>query len=51
MKCEFEVIIEKDKDGYYIGSVKELPGCHTQAKTLEELNKRMIEAIELFMGE
>jgi hypothetical protein len=27
----------------------ELPGCHTQAKTLDELNSRIKEAIELYL--
>ncbi|MEE9378895.1 MAG: type II toxin-antitoxin system HicB family antitoxin [Candidatus Lokiarchaeia archaeon] len=49
MKKEFNVVIEKDEDGYYIGSVHELQGCHTQAKSLDELNKRIIEAIELYI--
>ncbi|MHA1385415.1 MAG: type II toxin-antitoxin system HicB family antitoxin [Candidatus Helarchaeota archaeon] len=49
MKREFSVIIEKDEDGYFIGTVPELPGCHTQAKTLDELTVRIIEAIELYL--
>lgn len=51
MKREFNVIIEKDEDGYYIGTVPELPGCHTQGKTLDQLNEHMIEAIELYLEE
>ncbi|MBK8549997.1 MAG: type II toxin-antitoxin system HicB family antitoxin [Ignavibacteria bacterium] len=47
MKKEFNVMIERDPEGYYIGSVPELKGCHTQAKSLDELMKRMQEAIEL----
>jgi predicted RNase H-like HicB family nuclease len=43
------VIIEKDEDGYYAASVPELPGCHTQAKTLDELMKRVREAVELYL--
>jgi predicted RNase H-like HicB family nuclease len=43
----FTVAVEKGEDGYYVGSVVELPGCHTQAKTLKELDKRVREAIEL----
>lgn len=27
----------------------ELPGCHTQAETLDELNRRIKEAIELYL--
>ena len=34
---EFTAIIERGEDGYYIGSVPELRGCHTQGKTLDEL--------------
>ncbi len=49
MKREFNILIEKDEDGYYIGTVSELPGCHTQAKTLDQLNERIIEAIELYL--
>jgi len=47
MKKEFNVIIEQDTDGYYIASVPELPGCHTQAKSLDILMKRIKEAIDL----
>lgn len=45
----FNVVIEQDEDGYYIASVPELPGCHTQAKNLDELVKRIKEAIELYL--
>ncbi len=47
MKREFDVIIEKDVDGYYVASVPSLHGCHTQAKSLDELQFRIREAIEL----
>jgi predicted RNase H-like HicB family nuclease len=43
----YNVIIEKDSAGYYIASVPELRGCHTQAKTLDKLMERIREAIEL----
>ncbi|MFQ5976025.1 MAG: type II toxin-antitoxin system HicB family antitoxin [Candidatus Hydrothermarchaeales archaeon] len=49
MKGKFNVVIEKDEDGYYIASVPSLPGCHTQAKALDELMKRIKEAIELYL--
>jgi predicted RNase H-like HicB family nuclease len=38
-----------DEDGYYVGSVPELPGCHTQARSLETLMERIREAIELYL--
>lgn len=47
MNLEFSVIIEKDEDGYYVASVPALRGCHTQAKSLDVLMKRVQEAIEL----
>jgi len=47
MRKEFNVIIEKDSEGFYIGSVPSLKGCHTQAKSLDELVERIKEAIEL----
>ncbi|RLF04269.1 MAG: type II toxin-antitoxin system HicB family antitoxin [Thermoprotei archaeon] len=46
---EFTVIIERDEDGYYVATVAELPGCHTQARTLEELMERVREAIQLYL--
>ena len=47
---EFTVVIEKDEDGYYVAEVVELPGCYTQAKTIEELEKRLKEAIEAYLS-
>ncbi len=46
---EFTVLIEKDKDGYYVEEVIKLPGCFTQARSVEELLKRIKEAIELYL--
>jgi predicted RNase H-like HicB family nuclease len=47
MSKEFNVIIERDLDGYFVASVPNLPGCHTQAKSLDELMERIKEAIIL----
>jgi len=47
MNREFSVVIEKDEDGYFVASVPTLRGCHTQAKSLDVLMKRIKEAIEL----
>lgn len=47
MTRAFSVIIERDAEGYYVASVPELRGCHTQAKSLDTLMKRIREAIEL----
>ena len=47
MAKEFSVIIERDTEGYFVASVPALRGCHTQAKSLDGLMKRVKEAIEL----
>ena len=47
MRREFNVIIEHDADGYYVATVPELRGCHTQAKSLDTLMRRVREAIDL----
>jgi predicted RNase H-like HicB family nuclease len=46
-KREFSVIVERDEEGYYVASVPELVGCHTQARSLDKLMDRVREAIEL----
>jgi len=43
----FNVIIEQDNEGFYVASVPELKGCHTQAKSLDVLLDRIKEAIAL----
>lgn len=47
MEREFTVLIEQDEEGYFVATVPELHGCHTQARSLNELMKRVKEAIEL----
>ena len=46
---KFAVVVEKDEEGFYVASVPELMGCHTQAKTLDELMVRVKEAIEVYL--
>ena len=48
---ELTLLIEKGEDGYLLGEVSELPGCHTQAKNMDELIKRIREAISLYIKE
>ncbi len=50
MSEKFNVIVEQGEDGYLISDVVELPGCHTQAKTYDELLKRTKEAIQLYLN-
>ena len=47
MARQFDVVIERDSQGYYVASVPQLPGCHTQAQSLDDVTQRIREAIEL----
>ena len=49
MSTEFTILIEKDEDGYFVGSVPALPGCHTQGHSIGQLLERMQEAIALWL--
>jgi predicted RNase H-like HicB family nuclease len=51
MAHQFDVVVERDSDGYFVASVPALPGCHTQAKSLDKLMERIQEAIELCIAE
>ncbi len=45
MKNVYNVLIEQDEDGWFVSDVVGLPGCHTQAKSLDELMERTKELI------
>ena len=47
MLRQFDVVIERDAEGYYVASVPQIPGCHTQARSLDDVTQRIREAIEL----
>ena len=49
MSQEFQVIIERDAEGWLVGSIPALPGCHTQAHSVDELMARMQEAAEAYL--
>lgn len=44
---DFTVVIEQDESGWYVATVPELQGCHTQGKTIDQVLERVKEAIEL----
>ena len=50
MTRKFTITIEKDEDGWLISEVLELPGCHTQAKTMDQLIERTKEAIQAYLA-
>jgi predicted RNase H-like HicB family nuclease len=47
MPTDYDVIIERDSEGYFVATVPSLNGCHTQAKSLDVLMERIKEAIAL----
>ena len=46
-KREFSVAVQRDEAGFYVATVPELHGCHTQARSLDKLMERIREAIAL----
>jgi predicted RNase H-like HicB family nuclease len=50
-KRTFTVLIEQDEEGYLVATVPSLRGCHTQAKNLNTLMKRVREVIALCLEE
>jgi predicted RNase H-like HicB family nuclease len=48
----FSAYVEWDPEsGLYVGIVPGIPGAHTQAATLDELQKNMKEVLELCLEE
>lgn len=41
------VLIERDENGIYVGTVPTLRSCYTQGETLEEMYKNLREAVAL----
>ena len=49
MTRQFSVVVERDAEGFYVATVPALPGCHTQARSLDQLMERVREAIALVL--
>ena len=47
MPRQFDVVIERDAEGYYLASVPQIPTCHTEARSLDEVTERIRKAIAL----
>lgn len=46
----FTAVVEKCPDtGFYVGYAPGFPGAHTQAATLDELNRNLQEVIEMLL--
>ncbi len=51
MQQDFTVVVERDEEGWFVASVPALKGCHTQARSLDELMLRIREAIEVSLDD
>ena len=51
MTRKYTILVEKDEEGWLVSEVIELPGCHSQAKTMDQLIERTKEAIRAYIGE
>ena len=50
MMKTFSVVVEKcSQTGLYVGYVPGLPGAHTQAETLDELEKNLCEVLAMLL--
>ena len=49
MTRHFNVLVERDSEGFFVATVPALPGCHTQAQSLDQLMERVQEAIALYL--
>lgn len=45
----YRVRYEKDETGWWVAVVKEVRGCHTQGRTIEQARRRIREALGLFV--
>lgn len=50
MRRTFTAVVERDTDtGFYVGFVPGMPGAHTQAESLDELNANLKEVVEMLL--
>lgn len=47
MSRQFDIVLEKYSEGFFVATLHALPGCHTQAKSLDQLMERVKESTVL----
>jgi predicted RNase H-like HicB family nuclease len=47
----YHVAYQRDESGWWVASVREVRGCHTQGRTVDEARRRIREAMELFVDD
>ena len=43
--AQYEVVCEQDENGWWVGTVRGVPGVHTQGRSLATIRKRIREAL------
>ncbi len=46
---KFGVFIEKDREGNYVSSVAELPGCHAKARSIDAVMTKILDAVDTYL--
>ena len=49
-KAIYNVTYERDAKGFWVASVDEVPGCHTQGRSIQQASRRIVEALGLFIA-
>jgi predicted RNase H-like HicB family nuclease len=47
----YHVARERDDTGWWVASIREVPGCHSQGQTIDEARRRVREALGLFVDD
>ena len=46
---QYDVVYQRDETGWWQARVPQVPGCHTQGRTVDEARRRIREALSLFV--
>ena len=49
MTKSYTILYERDSAGWWVASVPQVPGCHTQGRTIRQARERIREALGLFV--
>ena len=44
----YTVVYERDEEDWWVAEVAEVPGCHTQGRTLEQARERILDALSIY---
>lgn len=47
----FTVSYERDEEGWWVADVPDVPGCHTQGRTIEQARERILDALTLYVDD